>query len=113
MSISSEWSRDLAINIGERGGRTVSGVLGDGLALLFGIQNDGTATDIVHGIVIRGLAKGLSSEVAWSRVIGSGAVGFLVLWGLGQSVKSSGNFGHTNYSRRRRIGSVSRLQKLY
>ncbi len=84
MSISADWSRQIAYELSERRGRTISKRLGDGLASMFDASNDGWATDLVHGVILRGLGSGLAGETSWAKLGSRGALLFLILWSSGK-----------------------------
>ena len=82
-------SEQLAIDFGERRGRSVSRVLGDGISKLSGNRISGeTGKDIVHLLMVAGLAAGASGRTSWKSVAGWSAFAGLVLGESGQSEDS-------------------------
>ena len=98
MTTSSVLSQDVAVSFGEKYGRSVSRVLGDGLANAFGGRNGEGATEIVHGaIALAPLLVGTSPRITWGHVAFYGGLTFLALWAFGQSAQVTGQYSTQGY----------------
>ena len=96
MSSSSVISRDAAATFGELHGRSISRVLGDGLADVFGSRSGEGATEVVHvGMALAPMMVGTSPRITWGHVAFYGGPTFLALWASGQSQRVT-----TRYSSR-------------
>ena len=86
MSSSSEWSRRLASDLGERDGRSVSWVFGDGLNSLTGgdLQSD-ESKELVHIGMIAVVIGFFFNPKNASNIAAATAVTAVVLWESGRN----------------------------
>lgn len=92
MSLSAEWSRQIAYELNERCGRTVSRVMADGLNSLLGDSSNVDSTKVVHALMAGAVLTGASSKASWGKVASWMAVGGLTLWIAGQASPNSDYF---------------------
>lgn len=81
-------SKEIAYILGERHGRTVSGVVGDGLATSFGGRGDGW-TRLFDLMLVAGAAATVMGAVRPTKAVVVGGLAILLLYGLGQAVYAS------------------------
>ena len=86
--MSSDFSRKLAISLGETEGRSVSQRTGGGLSnLTGGAISPETGKVVVHVAIVAGVATAVLQKASWRKVATIGGIAALLLWIAGRPSK--------------------------